>query len=111
MLSAVALVNQALEAGNLQQFSSSLVSPSAGLCDVDHSVLDRYACLSLYLCTSLPVYTCQSDDSDVIIVVFRYFECLLAVKQKAGKDLLTWNQLQEGINCVNNSVQDEHQRM
>uniref|UniRef100_A0A7N6B4G1 IQ motif containing GTPase activating protein 3 n=1 Tax=Anabas testudineus TaxID=64144 RepID=A0A7N6B4G1_ANATE len=67
MLSAVALVNQALEAGNLQQFSSSLVSP--------------------------------------------YFEYLLTVKQQAGKDLLTWNQLQEGINCVNNSVEDEHQQL
>ncbi|XP_026227186.1 ras GTPase-activating-like protein IQGAP3 [Anabas testudineus] len=81
MLSAVALVNQALEAGNLQQFSSSLVSPSAGLCDVDHTLLHRY------------------------------FEYLLTVKQQAGKDLLTWNQLQEGINCVNNSVEDEHQQL
>uniref|UniRef100_A0A4W6DI86 IQ motif containing GTPase activating protein 3 n=1 Tax=Lates calcarifer TaxID=8187 RepID=A0A4W6DI86_LATCA len=48
MLSAVALVNRALEAGNLQQFSSSLVSPSAGLSDVDHTLLDRYD----------PVHTC-----------------------------------------------------
>ncbi|XP_067365190.1 ras GTPase-activating-like protein IQGAP3 isoform X2 [Channa argus] len=81
MLSAVALVNQALEAGNLQQFSSSLVSSSAGLCDVDHTLLDRY------------------------------FRCLLDMKLQAGKDLLTWNQLQEGINSVNNSVQDEHQQL
>uniref|UniRef100_A0A7N6C2H4 IQ motif containing GTPase activating protein 3 n=1 Tax=Anabas testudineus TaxID=64144 RepID=A0A7N6C2H4_ANATE len=77
MLSAVALVNQALEAGNLQQFSSSLVSPSAGLCDVDHTLLHRYTCLSVHL----------------------------------SPYLLTWNQLQEGINCVNNSVEDEHQQL
>uniref|UniRef100_A0A8C3ATW4 IQ motif containing GTPase activating protein 3 n=1 Tax=Cyclopterus lumpus TaxID=8103 RepID=A0A8C3ATW4_CYCLU len=79
MLSAVALINQAVEAGHLQQVSSSLVSPSAGLSDVDQTLLDRY------------------------------FECLVAVKQQS-RDLLTWNQLQEGINSVNNSVQDEHQR-
>uniref|UniRef100_A0A7N6A0Z7 IQ motif containing GTPase activating protein 3 n=1 Tax=Anabas testudineus TaxID=64144 RepID=A0A7N6A0Z7_ANATE len=66
MLSAVALVNQALEAGNLQH---------------------------------------------AVFVVYRYFEYLLTVKQQAGKDLLTWNQLQEGINCVNNSVEDEHQQL
>uniref|UniRef100_A0A4W6DHS1 IQ motif containing GTPase activating protein 3 n=1 Tax=Lates calcarifer TaxID=8187 RepID=A0A4W6DHS1_LATCA len=81
MLSAVALVNRALEAGNLQQFSSSLVSPSAGLSDVDHTLLDRY------------------------------FESLVVVKQQVGRDLLTWNQLQEGINSVNNSAQDEHQQL
>uniref|UniRef100_A0A8P4G8M4 Ras GTPase-activating-like protein IQGAP3 n=1 Tax=Dicentrarchus labrax TaxID=13489 RepID=A0A8P4G8M4_DICLA len=40
MLSAVALINQAIEAGRRQQFSSSLVSPSAGLSDVDHTLLD-----------------------------------------------------------------------
>ncbi|XP_070767372.1 ras GTPase-activating-like protein IQGAP3 [Enoplosus armatus] len=81
MLSAVALINQAMEAGHLQQFCSSLVSPSAGLSDVDHTLLDRY------------------------------FKCLVGVKQQMGRDLLTWNQLQEGINCVNNSVQDEHQQL
>ncbi|XP_029282884.1 ras GTPase-activating-like protein IQGAP3 [Cottoperca gobio] len=80
MLSAVALINQALEAGHVQQYSSSLVSPSAGLSDVEPSLLDRY------------------------------FDCLV-VKQKQNRDLLTWNQLQEGINSVNNSVQDEHQRL
>lgn len=49
MLSAVALINQAMEAGHQQQFSSSLVSPSAGLSDVDPTLLDRYhpsTCLS-----------------------------------------------------------------
>uniref|UniRef100_A0A3B4UMR6 IQ motif containing GTPase activating protein 3 n=1 Tax=Seriola dumerili TaxID=41447 RepID=A0A3B4UMR6_SERDU len=78
MLSAVALINQAMGAGSLQQFSSSLVSPSAGLSDVDDTLLD-------------------------------YFECLVGVKQEMSRDLLTWNQLQEGINSVNSSVQDEHQ--
>ncbi|XP_037308790.2 ras GTPase-activating-like protein IQGAP3 isoform X2 [Pungitius pungitius] len=81
MLSAVALVNQAVEAGHLQRFGCSLVSPSAGLSDVDPSLLDRY------------------------------FEHLVSVKQQVSRDLLTWNQLQEGINSVNNSVQDEHQQL
>ncbi|KAI3360710.1 hypothetical protein L3Q82_012851, partial [Scortum barcoo] len=81
MLSAVALINQAVEAGHLQQFCCSLVSPSAGLSDVDHTLLDRY------------------------------FKHLVGVKQQVGRDLLTWNQLQEGINSVNNSAQDEHQQL
>ncbi|XP_065813652.1 ras GTPase-activating-like protein IQGAP3 [Labrus bergylta] len=78
MLSAVALINQAVEAGHMQQFSSSLVSPSAGLSDIDHTLLDRY------------------------------LDALLFVKQQTGKQLLTWNQLQEEINRVNISVQDDY---
>uniref|UniRef100_A0A3Q2U692 IQ motif containing GTPase activating protein 3 n=1 Tax=Fundulus heteroclitus TaxID=8078 RepID=A0A3Q2U692_FUNHE len=80
MLSAVALINQGVEAGHLQEFSSSLVSPSAGLCDVDHALMD-------------------------------YLEHLVGVKQQMGRGLLTWNQLQEGINRVNGSAQDEHQEL
>ncbi|MEQ2273983.1 hypothetical protein XENORESO_012023 [Xenotaenia resolanae] len=81
MLSAVALINQGLEMGHLQKFGSSLVSPSAGLCDVDHALMDRY------------------------------LKHLVGVKQQMGIGLLTWNQLQEGINSVNSSAQDEHQQI
>ncbi|XP_035770175.1 ras GTPase-activating-like protein IQGAP3 [Neolamprologus brichardi] len=81
MLSAVVLINQGLEAGHLQQFSSSLVSSSAGLSDVEPALLDRY------------------------------FETLAGVKQQVGRDLLTWNQLQEGIAAVNGSAQDEQQQL
>ncbi|XP_017295443.1 ras GTPase-activating-like protein IQGAP3 [Kryptolebias marmoratus] len=81
MLSAVALINQALEEGKLQKFSPLLVSPSVGLSDVDHALMDRY------------------------------LEHLAGVKQQIGRDWLTWNQLQEGINSVNNSVQDEQQQL
>uniref|UniRef100_A0A3Q4B9D8 Uncharacterized protein n=1 Tax=Mola mola TaxID=94237 RepID=A0A3Q4B9D8_MOLML len=81
MLSAVALINQVMEVGHLQQFGSLLISPSAGLSDVDPTLLDGY------------------------------FKFLVRVRQQVGKDLLTWNQLQEGINSVNNSVQDEHEQL
>ncbi|XP_034466627.1 ras GTPase-activating-like protein IQGAP3 [Hippoglossus hippoglossus] len=81
MLSAVALINQSLEVGNLQQFSSSLVSSSAGLSDVDDTLLDRY------------------------------FERLADVKQQGGGAQLTWNQLQEKINSVNSSVLDAQQKL
>lgn len=53
----------------------------------------------------------MSGDGDHDDDVFRYFENLVGVRQQVGRDLLTWNQLQEGINSVNNSAQDEHQRM
>lgn len=46
MLSAVALINQVLETGHLQQFGSLLVSPSAGLSDVDPTLLARYDFIS-----------------------------------------------------------------
>ncbi|XP_014867016.1 PREDICTED: ras GTPase-activating-like protein IQGAP3 isoform X2 [Poecilia mexicana] len=81
MLSAVALTNQSLEAGHLQQFSFSLVSPSAGLCDVDSALMDRY------------------------------MQHLAGVKQQGGGAMLTWNQLQEGINSVNSCAEDEHQQL
>uniref|UniRef100_A0A667YS54 IQ motif containing GTPase activating protein 3 n=1 Tax=Myripristis murdjan TaxID=586833 RepID=A0A667YS54_9TELE len=81
MLSAVALINQALEAGHQETFSSSLVSSSAGLTDIDIGLLERY------------------------------FEALCDVKRQAGRDLLTWNQLQAGINSVNGVVQEEHQQI
>lgn len=41
MLSEVALINQALEAGQLHQFGSLLTSPSAGLSDVDPTLFPR----------------------------------------------------------------------
>ncbi|XP_007542790.1 ras GTPase-activating-like protein IQGAP3 isoform X1 [Poecilia formosa] len=81
MLSAVALTNQSLEAGHLQQFRFSLVSPSAGLCDVDSALMDRY------------------------------MQHLAGVKQQGGGAMLTWNQLQEGINSVNSCAEDEHQQL
>ncbi|KAM9309518.1 ras GTPase-activating-like protein IQGAP3 [Pholidichthys leucotaenia] len=81
MLSAVALINQTLEVGLMQEFGSSLVSPFAALSDVDPALMDRY------------------------------FEYLTGVKQQAGKDYLTWNHLQEGVNSVNMSAQDEHQQL
>lgn len=33
------------------------------------------------------------------------------MKQQMCNDLLTWNQLQEGVDSVNNSVEDEYERM
>lgn len=47
MLSEVALINQALEVGQLHQFGSLLTSPSAGLSDVDPTLFHRSACVSL----------------------------------------------------------------
>uniref|UniRef100_A0A3P8WZ56 IQ motif containing GTPase activating protein 3 n=1 Tax=Cynoglossus semilaevis TaxID=244447 RepID=A0A3P8WZ56_CYNSE len=82
MLSAVALINEAMVKGNRQQFCSSLVSSSAGLSDVDYTLMDRY---SVCLCWGL-------------------------FRDGQRSDLLTWNQLQEGINEVNSSMQEEHQR-
>uniref|UniRef100_A0A7N8Y7W2 IQ motif containing GTPase activating protein 3 n=1 Tax=Mastacembelus armatus TaxID=205130 RepID=A0A7N8Y7W2_9TELE len=60
LIQSVALINQAIDAGKPQQFSSALISPAAGLSDVDHTLLARYAILftCLYLCLFTCLYTC-----------------------------------------------------
>lgn len=49
---------------------------------------------------------------DIIFIqcVLRYFEELSELKRKAGKVLLTWNELQSGVNRVNLAAQEEHNR-
>lgn len=81
MLSAVALVNQALEAKDTGAFCATLVSPSAGLSDLDDGLMQRY------------------------------FEELVELKSKAGRALLTWNELQSGLNSVNVAAQEEHDQI
>lgn len=51
MLSAVALVNQAVEVKDFGAFSATLVSPAAGLADIDDGLIQRYDthCMSLYM--------------------------------------------------------------
>ncbi|NXA75193.1 IQGA3 protein, partial [Thryothorus ludovicianus] len=83
MLSAVALVNQALDARNPSRLWSSLVSPALGLSGVEDANAQRYC-----------------DD-------------LLQLKgqlRKAGAEFLSWNDIQESINSTNSSVQDENDR-
>uniref|UniRef100_A0A8D0CK02 IQ motif containing GTPase activating protein 3 n=1 Tax=Scleropages formosus TaxID=113540 RepID=A0A8D0CK02_SCLFO len=80
MLSAVALINQALEVKDAGAFCARLISPAAGLTDTDDSLLQRY------------------------------FEELCKRKKQAGRTLLTWNELQMGLNAVNTEVQEEHDR-
>ncbi len=45
-----------------------------------------------------------------IISVFRYFEELCELKRRAGKALLTWNDLQTGLNTINTTAHGEHER-
>uniref|UniRef100_A0A8C4T3G4 IQ motif containing GTPase activating protein 3 n=1 Tax=Erpetoichthys calabaricus TaxID=27687 RepID=A0A8C4T3G4_ERPCA len=83
MLSAVALINKALEAGDANEFWKALISPSAGLADIDEEMAQRYY---------EELRTLKEN----------------AVKAKAG--MLTWNDLQSGLNDVNSLVQHEHDR-
>ena len=41
MLSAVALINQAVEAKDVGAFCATLISPAAGLADIDDSLVQR----------------------------------------------------------------------
>ncbi|XP_055521632.1 ras GTPase-activating-like protein IQGAP3 [Leucoraja erinacea] len=84
MLSAVALINRALEAGDVGAFWSSLLSPATGLTDV-------------------------KDES-----VQRYFDALRGLKQQSGRNgetMLSWNSLQLCVRDVNSAMQEEHQQI
>ncbi|KAK7158385.1 hypothetical protein R3I93_009561 [Phoxinus phoxinus] len=81
MLSAVALVNQAVEVEDFGAFSATLVSPAAGLADIDDGLIQRY------------------------------FEELCEQKRRAGKALLSWNDLQTGLNTVNTAAHEEHEQI
>ncbi|XP_029437065.1 LOW QUALITY PROTEIN: ras GTPase-activating-like protein IQGAP3 [Rhinatrema bivittatum] len=84
MLSAVALINRALEAGDRNACWSHLISPATGLADIE-------------------------DEN-----AQRYFDKLLKLKhqsQKAGMPFLCWNQLQACVSDVNASIQEEHDKI
>ncbi|MBN3294999.1 IQGA3 protein, partial [Amia calva] len=79
MLSAVALINRALEAGDVPGFWTALISPAVGLADIDDGLVQRY------------------------------FEELSGLRGQAP--LLTWNDLQGGVNAVNLAAQEEHDQI
>ncbi|NWI22317.1 IQGA3 protein, partial [Sula dactylatra] len=84
MLSAVALVNRALDAGDPDGLWNSLVSSALGLSGVEDANAQRY------------------------------FEDLLQLKgqsREAGAEFLTWNDIQDSVNDTNSSVQDENNRV
>ncbi|KAM9214774.1 ras GTPase-activating-like protein IQGAP3 [Leptosomus discolor] len=84
MLSAVALVNQALDAGDPDGLWSSLVSPDLGLSGVEDANAQRY------------------------------FEDLLQLKgqpREVGAEFLSWNDIQDSVTNTNSSVQDENNRV
>ncbi|KAM6106627.1 ras GTPase-activating-like protein IQGAP3, partial [Pterocles gutturalis] len=84
MLSAVALVNRALDAGDAAGLWSSLVSPALGLSGVEDANAQRY------------------------------FEDLLQLKgrsREGGAEFLSWNDIQDSVTHTNSSVQDENDRV
>ncbi|XP_069334673.1 ras GTPase-activating-like protein IQGAP3 [Eulemur rufifrons] len=79
MLSAVVLINQALEARDASGFWSSLVNPATGLAEV------------------------EGENAQ------RYFDALVKLRQARGVDeaFLSWNDLQATVSQVNAQVQEE----
>ncbi|XP_060057602.1 ras GTPase-activating-like protein IQGAP3 [Erinaceus europaeus] len=79
MLSAVVLINHALEAGDTGSFLSNLLSPATGLAEVERENMQRY------------------------------FDTLVMLRQARGVDtaMLSWNDLQAVVSQVNAQVQDE----
>ncbi|KAM6039288.1 ras GTPase-activating-like protein IQGAP3 [Chlamydotis macqueenii] len=84
MLSAVALVNRALDSGDADALWGSLASPALGLAGVEEANAQRY------------------------------FEDLLQLKgrsREAGAEFLSWNDIQDGVAAANSAVQDENDRI
>ncbi|CAO2592910.1 Ras GTPase-activating-like protein IQGAP2 [Lemmus lemmus] len=84
MLSAVALLNQALDSSDLVSVQNQLRSPTIGFNNLDEAHVNRYA-----------------DE-------------LLSVKQEAlsqGQDTLSWNEIQNCIDMINIQIQEENDRM
>uniref|UniRef100_A0A8C7G3B2 IQ motif containing GTPase activating protein 3 n=1 Tax=Oncorhynchus kisutch TaxID=8019 RepID=A0A8C7G3B2_ONCKI len=79
MLSAVALINQAVEAKDVGAFCATLIN----------------------------LYTLTNS----FVICLRYFEELGDQRRKAGRALLTWNDLQRGLNSVNAAAQEEHDQI
>lgn len=48
MLSAVALINQTLEAKDMGAFCATLISPAVGLADIDDGLMQRFAITPRY---------------------------------------------------------------
>lgn len=84
MLSAVALVNRAVDAGNPEELWDGLLSPALGLSGVEEENAQRY------------------------------FDALLQLKEqlrKEGAEFLSWTDIQDSVNATNVSVQDETDRL
>ncbi|XP_074836699.1 ras GTPase-activating-like protein IQGAP3 [Carettochelys insculpta] len=84
MLSAVALINQAVEAGDVYGCWSSLVSPALGLSDIEEANTQRY------------------------------FDDLLELQRQSGKagvEFLSWNDIQACVSSANASVQEENDKI
>ncbi|XP_056402136.1 ras GTPase-activating-like protein IQGAP3 [Hyla sarda] len=83
MLSAVAVVNRAVEAGDLNAFWATMVSAALGLSDVDEENIQRY---------------------------FNKL-CKRKRRSQGGCGFLSWNDLQSCVNNVNNSTQEEQDKI
>ncbi|XP_059999130.1 ras GTPase-activating-like protein IQGAP2 [Lagenorhynchus albirostris] len=84
MLSAVALLNQALESNDLVSVQNQLRSPTMGFNNLDETYVERYA------------------------------NALLSIKLEAlsqGQDSLSWNEIQNFIDMVNIEIQEENDRV
>ncbi|XP_058421568.1 ras GTPase-activating-like protein IQGAP2 [Diceros bicornis minor] len=84
MLSAVALLNQALESNDLVSVQNQLRNPTIGFNNLDETYVERYA------------------------------NALLSIKLEAlsqGQDNLSWNEIQNCIDMVNIEIQEENDRI
>ncbi|KAK7811685.1 hypothetical protein U0070_022328, partial [Myodes glareolus] len=106
MLSAVALLNQALDSNDLVSVQNQLRSPTIGFNNLDEAHVNRTArAVRQLLVSTSPVLSGLCP---------RYADELLSVKKEAlsqGQDTLSWNEIQNCIDMINVQIQEENDRM
>ncbi|XP_053331324.1 ras GTPase-activating-like protein IQGAP3 [Spea bombifrons] len=82
MLSAVALTNRAIEAGDFNGFWASLISSALGLSEVEEESMQRY-----------------------------FSKLCKRKRQNEGFEFLSWNDLQSCVHDTNLSIEEEHEKI
>uniref|UniRef100_A0A8C4SXS3 IQ motif containing GTPase activating protein 3 n=1 Tax=Erpetoichthys calabaricus TaxID=27687 RepID=A0A8C4SXS3_ERPCA len=136
MLSAVALINKALEAGDANEFWKALISPSAGLADIDEEMAQRYTYSIFILFFLAGVVSIElinqalqlGNPQDTLAALLlpsvglsdileangrRYYDVLLRAKQKKAKVVFNFffffilsKKLSLGLAALNQAVKE-----
>lgn len=122
MLSAVVLMNEAMDVGDRAALWKQLSSSVAGLSNVEDEYAQRWALSHRNVCketTATKTWAMLSgvewsvDVAHHLCLFIRYMDELMRLKAAAreqGSDYLTWNDIQACIDHVNMTVQEEHER-
>ncbi|KTF77066.1 hypothetical protein cypCar_00037456 [Cyprinus carpio] len=106
---AVCKINEAVRRGEARQTVRALMNPDAHLPDVYPFAAELY---------QRELAPLQRQCPQILFITMKrtgmlrlYFEELCELKRRAGKALLSWNDLQTGLNSVNTAAHQEHEQI